>query len=122
MHGTLERHGAWDVDDRFVLPPLDGDVQHDSVEETVQYYDTPDHDLWAFGVSLRRHDGDDDAGWRLEIPVGDGRNELHWPPSDEPPAEAIRLVTGLTGGKGLVDVAKIHTLRERYRVSQPNGR
>lgn len=126
MHATLERHATWDVDDRFVLPALDdvgvkGDLHHDSVDETVVYYDTPEHDLRAFGVSLCRRDGDDDVGWQLEIPLI-RHTELHWPPSDHPPAEAVRLLTGLTGGKGLVAVAKIHTVRERYRVSKPNGR
>lgn len=123
MNGTLERHAAWDVDDRFVLPAPNGllgkRVRHDSVDETVVYYDTPGHDLRAFGVSLRRHDGDCEAGWRLEIPASDGRNELCWPPSDQSPAEAIGLLTGLTGGEGLVDIAKIHTLRERYRRTKP---
>lgn len=127
MHAILDRHAKWDVDDRFVLPALadvgvKGDVHHDSVDETVVYYDTPDHALHAFGVSLRRRDGDKHAGWQLEFPVGDGCTELHWPPSDHPPAEAIRLLAGLTGGTGLIDVAKIHTLRERYRVSKPNDR
>jgi len=123
MHGTLERHATWDVDDRFVLPALDGllgkRVRCDSVDETVVYYDTLEHDLHAFGVTLRRHDGDGEAGWQLEIPVGDGHTELRWPPLDHPPAEASGLLTGLTGGKGLVDIAKIHTLRERYRSSKP---
>ncbi|MCV7199401.1 CYTH and CHAD domain-containing protein [Mycobacterium angelicum] len=123
MHGTLERHATWDVDDRFVLPAPDGllgkRVRHDSVDETVVYYDTPDHDLRAFGVSLHRHDGDGTAGWRLEIPVSGGHTELRWPPSDHPPAEAIGLLTGLTAGKGLVDIVKIHTLRERYRRTKP---
>ncbi len=125
MHGVLERH--WDVDERFELPLLDdvvvnGEVQHDTVDVTNVYYDTPDHDLQAHGIVLRRRDGDGETGWRLEIPAGGGRTELHWVFSDNLPAEATTLLTGLTLGKPVVDVAKIHTRRERYRISRPKKR
>jgi CYTH domain len=124
MHDLLERH--WAVDDRFVLPALDdildgivvkGEVRHDTVDVTKVYYDTPDRDLQAQGVVLYRRDGDGETGWRLEIPADGGRAELHWVLSDDPPAEVISLLTGLTLGNGIVDVAKIHTTRERYRIS-----
>jgi hypothetical protein len=125
MHSLLKRH--WDVDDRFVLPALDsilnhGEVRHDTVDVTQVYYDTPDHDLQAQGVALYGRDGDGETGWRLEIPAGDRRSELHCLGSDTPPDEAVRLLTGLTAGKPMVDVAKIHTMRERHRISSANKR
>jgi hypothetical protein len=42
--------------------------------------------------------------------------------SDGPPSEATSLLTALTLGKPVVDVAKIHTMRERYRISAPKKR
>jgi CHAD domain-containing protein len=126
MRDILERQDKFDVDDRFVLPELDdivvnGEVDHDTVDVTNEYYDTTDHDLRAHGIVLRRRDGDDEPGWRLEIPVGGQRTELRWVPSDEPPAEATDLLTGLTQGKSVDSVAKIHTVRERYRISSPSS-
>ena len=116
----MERH--FDVDDRFALPPLDeilddGKVRHDTVDVTKIYYDTSDHDLQAQGITLYRRDGDGETGWRLATPADGGHSELHWVGSDAPPAEAVNLLTGVTAGKPVVDVAKIHTTRERYRIS-----
>jgi CHAD domain-containing protein len=128
MRDILERQDKFDVDDRFILPELDdivvnGEVDHDTIDVTNVYYDTTDHDLQAHGIVLRRRDGDGKPGWQLEIPVSGERTELHWVPSDEPPAEATDLLTGLTQGKSVDSVAKIHTVRERYRISSPkNGR
>ena len=130
MCDLLERR--WAVDERFELPGLDdilngvvvnGEVQHDTVDVTKVYYDTPGHDLQAQGVVLYRRDGGEggdgegETGWRLEIPTDGGRSELQWIHSDDPPAEVISLLTGLTRGHGVVDVAQIHTTRERYRIS-----
>jgi CHAD domain-containing protein len=117
----------WDVDDRFVLPMLkdivvNGEVAHETVDLTSVYYDTPERDLQAHGVRLTRRDGDGETGWELEIPRNGERTELRWVLSDAPPAAATDLLTGLTLGKGVVDVAKIHTVRERYRISVPKRR
>jgi CHAD domain-containing protein len=122
----LERQAKFDVDDRFVLPELDDivgnrEVDHDTIDVTNVYYDTTDHDLQALGIVLRRRDGDDEPGWQLEIPVSGGRTELQWVPSDQPPAEATDLLTGLTQGKSVDSVAKIHTVRERYRIGAPQS-
>jgi CHAD domain-containing protein len=126
MCDILERQDKFDVDDRFVLPELgdivvNGEVDHDTIDVTNVYYDTTDHDLQAHGIVLRRKDGDDEPGWQLDIPVSGERTELHWVPSDEPPAEATDLLTGLTQGKSVDSVAKIHTVRERYRITSPKS-
>jgi hypothetical protein len=124
MPDTLERHDKFDVDDRFTLPKLEdiivnGAVQHDTIDSTNDYYDTSDHDLRAQGVLLQRRDGDGETGWQLAVPDDGGRTELHWIHSDSPPDEVTTLLTGLTLGKEVASVAKIHTVRERYRISAP---
>ena len=127
MTNVLEREDKWDVDDQFTLPPLDdlvdgGRVDGDTVDLTSAYYDTPDGDLQAHGVLLRRRDGDDDTGWQLKVPAKGGRTELNWPLSDRPPAELTRLLDGLRLGKELDAVATIRTQRRRYRISVPPDR
>ena len=64
---------------------------------------------------LRRRDGEDDTGWQLKLPGRDA-GELYWPLSDVPPAEAVTLLTGVTGGKQLHNVGTIHTVRHRQRI------
>jgi CHAD domain-containing protein len=127
MHDVLECQGTWDVDDRFSLPILNelvanAEVEHDTVESTNVYYDTPDHDLRAQGILLCRCDGDDVTGWQLKVPDSDGGTELHWILSDQPPAELTALLAGVTLGKQIAGFAKVHTVRERYRIHPPNGR
>jgi inorganic triphosphatase YgiF len=124
MQETVERETKWDVDERFTLPKLDdivagGDIDHDTVDLVSAYYDTTERDLQAYGITLRRRNGDADTGWQLKIPTTEGRTELRWVLSDSPPAELTNILTGITLGKELVNVATIHTVRERYRLSEP---
>jgi CHAD domain-containing protein len=126
MPDILERHHTWDVDERFVLPTLrdfvvNGEVDHDTIDVTHTYYDTPDRDLRAHGIELRRRADDDATGWLLKIPGEDGPVELTWALSDHPPAEATTLLTGVTLGKNVDSVAEIHTVRERYRITRPES-
>ena len=100
----MEREIKWEVDERFVLPRIGGNVDGGNVEQaTVElsstYYDTADRDLQTHGVLLRR----DDSGWRLEVP--DERIEIHARPSEAPPSELTDMLTGLRLGKPLIDVA-----------------
>ena len=47
------------------------------------YFDTPDLDLAAHGVTLRRRSGGNDAGWHVKIPQGkDTRTEVRLPLDD----------------------------------------
>lgn len=124
MQEVLERDEKWDVDERFHLPNLDdvvagGHVDHDAVDMTSDYYDTPERDLQAHGILLRRRRGDDDKGWQLKVPATDGRAELRWPATDAPPSSLTELLTGIRLGKDLVSVATIHTVRDRYRIRYP---
>jgi CHAD domain-containing protein len=124
MRQIMEREDKWDVDDRFVLPDLErvvdgATVQHDTVDLTSTYYDTTGRDLQACGILVRRRDGDDDTGWQVKIPADGGRTELHWPLSDRAPIELTDLLIGITAGRPLSELATIHTVRERYRITEP---
>ncbi len=123
MREVLEREAKWDVDDRFTLPDLGsmaegGRVDHDTVDLTSEYYDTPERDLQAHGVLLRRRSGDDDTGWQLKIPAAEGRTELQWALTDTLPDSVKELLTGLALGKRLSAVATVHTVRGRHRIHQ----
>jgi CHAD domain-containing protein len=123
MYEVLEREGKWDVDAEFQLPDLrgiiaDADVVHDTVDLTSDYYDTADRDLLAHRVQLRRRTGDDDTGWQLKVPAGDGRIELHWASAETLPDAAAELLSGMSLGKQLASVATIHTVRNRYRLAE----
>jgi hypothetical protein len=63
MHNDVLRHDKWDVDIgsccRCWTTSVNGEVQHDTVDVTNVYYDTPDHDLQAHGIVLRRREGRD---------------------------------------------------------------
>jgi CHAD domain-containing protein len=124
MQEILEREDKWDVDEHFVLPDLaqvvDGaTVRHDTVDLVSVYYDTTEGDLRACGILVRRRDGDDDTGWQMKLPAAGGRTELRWPLSDRVPDELAGLLTGVTSGRPLTELTSIHTVRERYRISDP---
>ncbi|MET0900294.1 MAG: CYTH and CHAD domain-containing protein [Mycobacterium sp.] len=120
MLELTERETKWDVDQQFVLPDLSGvaegsRIEHDTIDTVSAYYDTDDSALQTHGILLRRRDGDDDTGWQLRLPSGEA-DELYWPLSDLPPAEAVSLLTGVTGGKQLHNIGTIHTVRRRQRI------
>jgi CHAD domain-containing protein len=127
MREVLEREDKWDVGDQFELPDLGdvvvgGHVEHETVDLTSVYYDTPERDLQAHGILLRRRDGDDDAGWQLKTPATGGRTELRWALTDSPPEALTELLTGISLGKDLTSVATIHTVRNWYRIRDPEAK
>jgi CHAD domain-containing protein len=124
MKELLERELKLDVDEQFTLPRLDdimagADVERRTVSLDNAYYDTADGDLQSHGVVLRRRDGDDDIGWQLKVPHTEGRVEIRTGLTDTPPDELTELLTGLRLGKPLVNVATIRTVRDRYRIREP---
>ncbi len=126
MYEVLERELKWEVDDDFVLPRFDdivkgADVEHSTVHLTGSFYDTADGDLRAHGVLLRRRDGDDGTGWQLKVPDVEGRVEIRTTRSDTPPTELTEVLTGMRLGKPLVSIATIRTVRDRYRISEPDA-
>jgi CHAD domain-containing protein len=126
MTEVLERERKWEVDEDFVLPGLDdvvpgGEVQHSTIELTSAYFDTADRDLSAHGLLPRRREGDDDAGWQLKMPDANGRIEIRYPLSDTMPSDLSALLTGVSLGEQLLNVATIHTTRKRYRITDPKS-
>jgi CHAD domain-containing protein len=126
MRQIIERETKWEADEGFAVPALDkvfagSTVRHDTVDLVSTYYDIAQRDLQACGILVRRRDGDDDPGWQVKIPDEGARVELHWPLSDHPPDQMTELLTGVTSGRHLSELATIRTVRERYRVTEPAG-
>jgi CHAD domain-containing protein len=113
---TLERELKLSVDSSFVLPPLSVDVEPRDLRAT--YYDTPDHRLARYGVTLRRRSEDGRDFWQLKLPAEGDRLEISCE-ADGPeiPAELTRLLTAYVRGGTLQPVAELHTLRRAVRVS-----
>lgn len=77
-----------------------------------RYFDTPEHDLAASRITLRRRTGGNDAGWHLKLPGRDSaRTEVHAElgesDSDEVPAALRELVKEIVRDSPLVIVARI---------------
>lgn len=92
-----------------------------SAELVSVYHDTADLRLIRWGVTLCRRAGGPDEGWHLDLPLDGLRpDEAHvqlplTPESaDEVPAELADIVTALRRREPLVDVATLHTHRDRY--------
>ncbi|MFC0454202.1 CYTH and CHAD domain-containing protein [Rhodococcus jostii] len=109
------------------LPGVDGEPRRDTVQLSALYYDTGELLLLRAGITLRRREGGDDAGWHLKIPAGaDERTELQLEPDaghpeTEVPREFAELLTAVTRGAALNPVALISTDRERQRLVDAAG-
>ena len=120
MREVVEREDKWEVDDRFEVPDLRSRfgaarVDEDTVDLVSEYYDTPERDLQAHRVLVRRRSGEDDTGWQVKLPAADGRTELQWPLTDKPPKSLLELLVGVSLGKSLDQLATVHTVRSRQR-------
>ena len=123
-----EREVKFEVPDDFDLPPLGRAVERSSVKLHARYWDTADHRLLRWGLTLRyRHasDGSEDD-WTLKVGAPPGvpatgavldRQELDEPgPSDEPPPRLAALVLGTIRGDPLEPVATIATDRDVLHI------
>lgn len=111
------------VEDGFALPDLVGADAVVTVDEPQRhrlvavYLDTPDLRLAREGVTLRRREGGDDAGWHLKLPARgkSARTEVALPlragAVDDVPAELADLVTAHTRRRPLEPVAVLRTDR-----------
>ncbi len=125
-----ERELKMMVPDTFELPDLGDAVAGASlgdVEERVKddtYFDTPDLRLARWGCTLRHRNG---HGWTLKIPrpskgVVLDREEVMIPGDPGlPPVRALNLVSSLTRGTPVEDVAHVHTRRRLRRWSTDDG-
>jgi len=78
----------YDIAPDFAMPSLAGRerrVDVDTVRLASTYYDTGDHDLLRYRLTLRRRLGDVDTGWQLKVPGAGERTELRWPATEERP-------------------------------------
>ena len=115
-----EREVKMLVPGSFELPDLDGaiegatlgEIEEPLIEDT--YYDTPDLRLARWGCTLRHRGG---KGWTVKIPgpskgiVLDREEVAFSGDPGVPPARAVALVSSLTRGVALEEVARVRTLR-----------
>ncbi|MFL6055472.1 MAG: CHAD domain-containing protein [Actinoallomurus sp.] len=124
-HTELER--KYDADADFVLPNLDVEVGNPATH-TLQacYFDTEDLRLAARGITLRRRQGGDDAGWHLKLPAGKNtKHEIQLPLGEGTrtvPAGLATLVTAHTRGRPLTPVAEVETRRVERPLLDRKGR
>jgi CHAD domain-containing protein len=90
------------------------------------YFDTPDHDLAAHGITLRRRTGGADAGWHLKLPAGpDTRTEVRASLDDGAAGvvpDALKdVVLAIVRDRPLAPVARISTDRTVDVLYDPAG-
>lgn len=117
----LEVERKFDVVDSTVSPSFDGlsavaSVKRSPVQQLdAVYFDTPNRDLAAHRITLRRRTGGHDAGWHLKLPAGaDARTEVREPldSSGDDVPEALRdVVLAVVRDRPLAPVARISTER-----------
>jgi CHAD domain-containing protein len=126
----LEVERKFDVVETTVSPSFDGLSAVSRVERSPSYlleaiyFDTPDHDLAARRITLRRRTGGPDEGWHLKLPAGpDARTEVRHPLTDggEVPEELRDVVLAIVRDRPLSPVARISTNRTVDVLYGPGG-
>ena len=114
----LEVECKFDVDDTTATPSFDNlagvvEVRREPTQTLrAVYFDTPDRDLAAHRITLRRRTGGTDAGWHLKLPAGalartEIRVELGDGGEDDVPAELRDVVQAIVRARPLKAVARI---------------
>ncbi|MDP3972523.1 MAG: CYTH and CHAD domain-containing protein [Candidatus Nanopelagicales bacterium] len=93
------------------------------------YYDIEDLRLFRWGVTLRRREGGEDAGWHLKLPVagGDGttRDEVRMPLSagekGQVPESLANIVLPLTRSGRLTAIVELRTERKPFALIDSLG-
>ncbi|CDO33315.1 CYTH and CHAD domain-containing protein [Mycolicibacterium porcinum] len=89
------------------------------------YFDTPDRDLAAHRITLRRRTGGSDAGWHLKLPAGvDTRTEVRAPlgtATDIVPEDLRDIVLAIVRDRPLSPVARISTQRSVEVLHSDDG-
>ena len=129
-HTEVERKFA--VVETTVSPSFEGlsavgRVERSPVQDLdAVYFDTPEHDLAAHRVTLRRRTGGPDAGWHLKLPAGaDARTEVRLPLGDGDggavPDELRDVVLAIVRHRPLAPVVRIETARTVDVLYGPSG-
>ncbi|MCK8670638.1 CYTH and CHAD domain-containing protein [Rhodococcus sp. HM1] len=128
IESVEETERKYTADTDLTLPDLSGlpgveTLTDERIELAAQYYDTRDLRLLRAGITLRRREGGDDAGWHLKLPSGlDTRTELRFPLGDDtgtPPAELLGLLRGVRRDRPVELAALLTTSRRRIRAMGP---
>jgi CHAD domain-containing protein len=128
----LEVERKFDVLDSTVSPSFDGLSAVSRVERSPSqqldavYFDTPNRDLAAHRITLRRRTGGPDAGWHLKLPAGpDARTEVREPlgsGAEDAVPDALRdVVLAIVRDRPLTPVARISTERTVDMLYGPGG-
>ena len=118
-----EIESKYDIAPDFIMPDLSRfahGITTDTVNLSSTYYDTEEHDLLRYRLTLRQRAGDADTGWQLKIPGRGERTELHWPPGDEPPSELRALLGPFVRDEPLEPSVRLDVTRVRYRLHTPD--
>ncbi|MFF1817371.1 CHAD domain-containing protein [Kribbella sp. NPDC058245] len=127
----LEIETKYDVDESTHLPALHELPGVASVAQPVElgleavYYDTPELDLAANKVTLRRRTGGEDDGWHVKFPKSSGaRLEVQHPLGRSVrsvPIAVVRTVRVHVRDNTLVPVVTLQTRRVVHRLLDANG-
>ncbi|MCB0917977.1 MAG: CYTH and CHAD domain-containing protein [Actinobacteria bacterium] len=125
----LRVHGLFRLPELSELPGIVEAKAEPTRDLTAVYHDTADLRLFRAGITLRRREGGNDAGWHLKLPVGtagDGvRDEIQLPLSagkiGEVPDELADLVTAHVREEKLVPVATLKNKRAPYLLTDEDG-
>lgn len=125
----LRVHALFRLPELSALPGIGAIEQQETRTLSAVYHDTEDLRLFRWGVTLRRREGGDDAGWHAKFPVvgePEGvRDEVRLPLSagavGEVPAPLRDLLTALTREQILVPVAHLRTERTPYVIHDEQG-
>ncbi len=122
-------HGLFRLPNLDEVPGVAQVVPQSTRELAAVYHDTDDLKLFRWGVTLRRREGGDDAGWHMKLPV-DGeqegvRDELRMPLADgavgHVPAALHDVVTAYVRESQLVPVVELRTERTPYLLYDDAG-
>ena len=119
-----EIEGKYDIAPDFVMPSLAGPDQRvdvDTVQLSSTYYDTDDHDLLRYRLTLRRRTGDVDTGWQLKVPGAGERTELRWPAAETPPEALTTLLRPFVRNKPVAAAVRLDVTRTRHRICDSAG-
>jgi CHAD domain-containing protein len=119
-----EIESKYDIAPDFVMPSVTGPGQRvdvDTVQLASTYYDTGDHDLLRYRLTLRRRVGDVDTGWQLKVPGAGERTELRWPATDAPPEALRSLLRPFVRDKPIAAAVRLDVTRTRHRICDSSG-
>lgn len=121
MKQTIERELKFEVGRAFRLPELPGAPLTRRVFVST-YYDTPDHRLARYGVTVRRRTERGEHRWQVKLPRGIARLEIESPGTPgQPPERVLRLLPVYTRGAEVVPVATLVTRRSGVLVRDLGG-